>query len=101
MCDDHPDRPAIRRVQGETDSFGCEFLDLCDECMAELRKHAQDARSGVCDWCHMEATDLRPARDYDEGMSGRVYDVCGSCIKRRNDEAREELDRYDDQSDMF
>jgi hypothetical protein len=22
MCDDHPDRPAVARVQGETDSFG-------------------------------------------------------------------------------
>ena len=28
MCDEHPDRPAVARVQGETDSFGCELNDL-------------------------------------------------------------------------
>lgn len=32
MCDDHPDRPATHRVQGETDSFGCEYIDWCQEC---------------------------------------------------------------------
>ena len=26
MCDEHPDRPAVARVQGETDSFGCEMI---------------------------------------------------------------------------
>ena len=31
-CDDHPDRPATHRVQGETDSFGCEYIDWCQEC---------------------------------------------------------------------
>jgi hypothetical protein len=29
MCDDHPDRPAVTRLQGETDSFGSEMHDLC------------------------------------------------------------------------
>ena len=31
-CDDHPERPATVRVQGETDSFGCEYIDWCKEC---------------------------------------------------------------------
>jgi hypothetical protein len=92
MCDEHPDRPAARRVQGETDSFGSEMHDLCAECVAEIRKHRQDARSGVCDWCHFEANDLRVARDYDEGMTGPVYDVCGSCVRKRDEEARRELE---------
>jgi hypothetical protein len=92
MCDEHPDRPAVRRVQGETDSFGCEMYDLCDECVAEIRRHRQDERNGVCDWCHMERTDLRKARDYDEGMTGPVYDVCGACIRAREEEAARELE---------
>jgi hypothetical protein len=91
MCDEHIDRPAVRRIQGETDSFGCEMWDLCQECVDDLAKERQDARNGVCDWCHMEASDLRPARDYDEGLCGRVYGVCGACIKARNDEADREL----------
>ena len=30
MCDNHPDRLATHRVQGETDSFGSEMNDMCD-----------------------------------------------------------------------
>ena len=37
MCDEHPDRPAVARVQGETDSFGSEQHDLCAECVAAIR----------------------------------------------------------------
>jgi len=97
VCDDHPNRQAVARIQGETDSFGCEFGDYCQECLDKLREYRRspEARTGVCDWCDTEATDLRDARDYDEGMGGPVYRVCGGCIKRRNDEASEELARYD------
>ena len=42
MCDDHTDRPATRRVQGETDSFGCEYIDMCDECHDKLMTYLQD-----------------------------------------------------------
>lgn len=38
MCDDHPDRPAVARIQGETDSFGSELWDLCEECRDEMQK---------------------------------------------------------------
>src|SRR3954463_12051043 len=38
MCDQHPDRPAVARIQGETDSFGCEMNDLCQECIAADRE---------------------------------------------------------------
>ena len=88
MCDSHPDRPAAARVQGETDSFGCEMYDLCSECLAEHRAYAAsaEARSGQCDWCKQQATDLSNRRDMDEGMAGRVYRVCGACRKR--DDAR-------------
>lgn len=107
MCDQHPDRPAVVRLQGETDSFGSELWDMCRECLDEHRKAMADpdARTGTCGWCKGHATDLRPARDYDEGSYGRVYDVCGACIKRVNDEAECELeanghyDAWDDWDD--
>lgn len=99
MCDEHPDRPAIARIQGETDSFGAELHDMCAECVAEYRSHTNDGRCGTCEWCKSQATDLRPRRDYDEGMSGRVYEVCGACVRSANQRAAEELEQsgyYDD-----
>ena len=103
-CDEHPDRPAVARIQGETDSFGCEMHDMCAECLQAERDwlrspEAQEWRTGRCEWCGKDATDLRDARDYDEGMCGRVYRVCGPCVKRVDDEARAELAAYDDWDD--
>lgn len=98
MCDDHPDRPATRRVQGETDSFGCELHDMCDECYTAHKvamvAYREEARHGACEWCKSAATDLRERRDYEEGFYGRVYRVCGACVKRENDRAQEEADYY-------
>ena len=75
-CDNHAGRPAARRVQGETDSFGAEYSYLCQECTdhAKNRKH-----EGVCDHCDTWGDDLRPFRDPDEGQAGRVYYLCKSC----------------------
>jgi len=70
-------------------------MDLCSECLALDREDARAARVGVCDWCSTSATDLSDTRDYDEGMYGPVYQVCGGCRKRRDDALREELDRYE------
>jgi hypothetical protein len=98
MCDTHEDRPAYRRVQGETDSFGSEMHDMCAECYEDYRKEMEarrvEAATGVCDWCKAHATDLRSHRDYEEGMSGPVYDVCGACVRRENDALQAELDDY-------
>ena len=102
MCDEHPEVPAVARIQGETDSFGSEMHDLCADCLAEYRKEVAASRCGTCDWCKRDATDLRPRRDYDEGMCGRVYDVCGACVKAENARASEELESmgyYDDWGD--
>ncbi len=94
-CDEHPDREATHRVQGETDSFGCEMADLCDECFKEFKEHGIYTPD-ECDWCKKAAADIRPTRDYDEGLHGPVYYVCGPCRKRRDDRVREENSRYDD-----
>jgi hypothetical protein len=97
-CDHHPTRRAVRRVQGETDSMGCEMYDLCQECFDEFREGQKEARCGECDWCKQEAADLRAARDYEEGMTGPVYQVCGACIRRRSERMKEEFgERYDDE----
>ena len=106
MCDNHPDRPATHRVQGETDSMGCEMWDECDECFekgkAEAKLHAAEWATGRCDWCKKDVTDLRDRRDYEEGMCGRVYRVCGPCVVDENARLEEELayseplDYYDD-----
>jgi hypothetical protein len=96
MCDDHPDVPAVKRVQGETDSFGAELNDLCEVCYKEhqaaVEAHKAEDATGVCDWCKKPAFDLRPRRDYEEGLYGRLYDVCGACVKSENDMLQQELD---------
>jgi hypothetical protein len=100
MCDDHPDRPAVARIQGETDSFGSEMNDLCQECLDAERaaRNSPEARAGQCDWCKREAADLRDHRDFEEGMSGPVYRVCARCVRREQERlAAEELeDDWDD-----
>jgi len=99
VCDHHPDRPAIHRVQGETDSFGCEGADYCQECYdkqeAEVAKHKAEAATGMCEWCKNHATDLKKHRDFEEGASGRVYDVCLACRRRESEALAAEHDDND------
>ena len=92
MCDTHPDRLAVRRVQGETDSMGCEMTDMCQECLDADRAYVPEPRK--CDWCDNTGR-LKPRRDYDEGMSGPVYHVCWACIVKQNEDAARELGCYD------
>lgn len=96
MCDEHPDRPAVVRVQGETDSFGCEMIDMCEECrQADIEEQRNADTSGTCDWCEQHAPRLRHRRDYEEGMYGRVYEVCDDCNARQNKEDEEYLRGFD------
>ncbi len=104
MCDDHPNVPAVGRIQGETDSFGSEMYDLCQSCLDEVKKQRETDRCGQCDWCKSEAQDLRDQRDFEEGLGGPVYRVCGACVKRQNDDINDELEAsgyfdYDDYED--
>ncbi len=93
-CDEHPDRPAVRRIQGETDSFGAEYYDLCAECLEQHRNRPPPA--GDCDWCKKESEKLTPRRDSDEGSHGRVYLVCDPCIQRDIERLRAEREEFDD-----
>lgn len=98
MCDEHSDRTAVKRVQGETDSFGCEMYDYCQECFDEYKQSLKEfnQKASPCDWCKKEATDLRPRRDYEEGSDGPVYYICGGCDKKYQDELRREAEEYGD-----
>ena len=99
ICDTegHEDRLATKRVQGETDSMGCEMIDMCDSCYESylVIQKEQDNEVGECEWCKKMSNSLRPTRDIDEGMSGPIYEVCQTCRKKQNDAAIEELEAYD------
>lgn len=97
MCDEHPNRPAVANVQGETDSFGYETILMCQECLDADRAYeaTEEAHTGTCDWCKREATDLAWARCYDEGLSGPTYRVCGACKERQTQRLQREMDEHD------
>ncbi len=101
MCDEHPDRPAVVRIQGETDSFGAEYSDLCQECKDAADAYNSDSNNhlGTCDWCGANNVRVRPHRDWEEGSAGPVYDVCCSCIDKENKRLAEEFP--DDDPDFF
>lgn len=51
-CDVHSDILATHRVQGETDSFGCEYIDWCSECYSkhlEYVRYNPPERALVCE----------------------------------------------------
>jgi hypothetical protein len=101
VCDEHPDRAAVARIQGDTDSFGSELFDMCAECLAKYREEMKSEEpDGFCDWCRTDAK-LRPTRDYEEGMIGRVYYVCSPCYSKQQAAIRAELDQYDDWGDDY
>ena len=102
-CDDHPDRPSVVRIVGETDSFGSELIDFCEECYEKMKKEMEEnnSKSGICDWCKEPAEDLIHHRDVDEGLHGRLYMVCGECRKKENADLLEELKQYQDSCDEY
>jgi hypothetical protein len=102
-CDEHPDKPAVVRIVGETDSMGSEMIDMCSECYAAHEKFLEEQRLNpplnTCDWCKTPDVETRLTRDYDEGMSGPLYDVCSPCRQAANKRAQEELDEMDREDD--
>jgi len=72
----HETIPATWRVQGETDSFGAEYIYLCDECVKDLGRHWYE---GTCPKCGTQDVKLYAYRDPDEGSNGPVYQACCTC----------------------
>ena len=95
-CDDCT-KPAVIRIQGETDSFGSEMMDFCQSCYDIWKANCANdsAKEGVCEWCKSHKTDLRPTRDYEEGIAGPVYYVCQECRIAANERAAADLKDYD------
>lgn len=98
MCDQHDDRPAVRRAQGETDSFGCEYVLQCAECMEASRAYVPDP--GFCSQCKTLQV-LGAWRDPDEGRAGPVYHYCRECRIKLNTAYAKDNDTGDYYGDHF
>ena len=84
MCDEHQDRPAVYRIVGESDSFGSELLDMCQECYDKMCGEADQFLQEYCEFCKQKKDDLRHYRDPEEGSCGPVYMVCFDCRVKHN-----------------
>lgn len=84
-CDEHTDRLAVVRVQGETDSFGYEAIDWCQECYDKYKTEIPDYTFNCCSHCHCSGVKTTKTRDPDEGSCGPVYDLCDGCLQRLRD----------------
>lgn len=102
FCETHEDRPSYKKLQGETDSFGAEYSEMCEECFAVYEKslEVKVAKEEPCDWCKVVTNTIEPTRDYSEGSNGPVYYVCQACRIKQDNEARDELNelhQWDDE----
>ena len=85
MCEAHPDEKATVVVQGETDSFGCEYAYLCAECEAarQLQLAQRDTLNAeaqaFCEVGNHLGWGIQLVRDPDEGNHGRLYSCCTEC----------------------
>lgn len=95
-CEDNCNNDATHAVASEVDSFGVEWLFLCEEHITPFRSNHKKPTIGICDWCHAEDVEIRPMRDFEEGDAGGVYDVCLKCRQRKNKQLSEEMDNMDD-----
>lgn len=90
-CDEHEDRPAKYRIVGETDSFGSELIDWCEECYQEYKQQkSQEPEEKYCEYCKTEKKHVEKRRDPSEGSCGPVYDMCGDCYNRIIDDFLED-----------
>jgi len=72
-------KPALYRAQGETDSFGAEYEDFCEEHYREYCEGITECSNlYYCDHCKREA-ECKPCRDPGEGLCGPVYYLCEHC----------------------
>lgn len=82
-CYNHRGRKATVSIQGETDSFGCEYTFYCDECISVFDIKPNIPATAECDLCKI-SNEVFPIRDTSEGMCGPVYYCCKSCIDKLN-----------------
>lgn len=76
ICEDCTEEtPATWKVAGETDSFGTEWICLCDEHHTQFKEGVEEHGYGPCDICGSEEDTYR-TRDPEEGSHGPVYVRC-------------------------
>lgn len=69
-----------------------EYISMCPICVKANAEFEETAdRSGRCDWCKQEKPSLVPHRDFEEGSSGPVYEVCADCIRSESKRIAEEM----------
>lgn len=99
-CEDHPELKATYRLVGEADSFGCEYINMCDACYKAYLKAKETIANDESQWetcrCGRRQPELRTYRDPEEGMSGPVYHECDTCYKRVMDAFCADEEDYDD-----
>lgn len=99
----HHERPAVRRLCIEADSFGEDFINLCQECWDEHLQHKEDIKNDPDKWetckCGNREPSLISYRDMDEGMHGPVYEHCSKCHEKMNARIAEEEAYYNDHDD--
>ena len=88
------DQTARHCVVGETDNMGSELIYLCDEhYIATKAAHDEKQKSlHVCDICKTLSEDCIKMRDPEEGLTGRLYDMCPDCRQRMYVAASDDLD---------
>lgn len=81
-CDEHSGILATHRIVGETDSFGSELIDMCDQCFNEYKAEVLSPdyiNNTTCDICKSSGIRTTPTRDPEEGLCGPVYVACDGC----------------------
>ena len=100
-CDAHPEKLAEVRVVGETDSFGSELIDMCQECFQDYLRDKRDAQDELirCQLCGSLTDTCQTWRDHEEGLTGRQYQACQTCRHERERAFAEALADVDDPED--
>lgn len=102
-CYTHHEVEATHRICTESDSFGSEFMNLCDECWNAHLAHKEKVKNDESLWETCKCGNREPRmiqyRDYEEGMHGPVYEHCSKCHERMNARIAEEEAQYDEDDD--
>jgi hypothetical protein len=96
MCSKHPKRKSVFCIQGETDSFGAEFVHMCLRCKGRhlaWKRENPDGPLGMCESCHAMDVPVLPWRDPEEGQAGPVYYQCAGCRTARHAREREYIEQ--------
>lgn len=85
-CSYHKGVAAVSSIATEVDSFGCETVEVCQECvdahnerLRQQRLNPDPALFLQCESCGTTDKTVKPTRDPEEGGAGPLYDWCGKC----------------------